>query len=596
MKNIFKILIAVVLTSSVFVSCETTELEDLASPNSLSPDQADADLLLNSIQLAYRNSVATFNNNGAALSRINYMFGRNYFSNFGSGTLNGVWSNFYSNMLVNTNAIAALGESNADKDVTYHLGMAKAMQGHVLMLLVDYLGEAPYSQANNPAEYPNPSTDDGQSLYAAAGTLLDEAAAHFAATSGIGTGTDIYYGGDADKWVKLINTLKMRANLTTGNYAAVIGASNVISDTADDFVFAYGTNELSPDTRHPDYAADYTSSGANIYQSNWLMDTMIGQYGDLSSSTDPRRRYYFYRQNWRTPGSYALFRDVNGAFGAPGTIYISNGDGNGETLSCSIENVPTHLEFTPDEDRWCSMHLGYWGRTHGDDDGTPPDNFTRTAVGVYPAGGSFDWREDAFPYVGDSPTATFGQAVGLGNGGGGAGIEPIMLASYADFMKAEAYLATGDIANAAVYMESAMTKSIAKVMSFGSLDGGADMSQAPNQATVDKFIADKVSDFISAPTNSAADGFGFPTTNDKWDILGEQLFVALYGGSADAHNFIRRTGYPRTLSRSLEANPGTYPRTFLFPSNEVISNPNITQRTNNDARVFWDNGVTNPAN
>ena len=44
--------------------------------------------------------------------------------------------------------------------------------------------------------------------------------------------------------------------------------------------------------------------------------------------------------------------------------------------------------------------MGYWGRDHGNDEGTPPDNFTRTASGVYPAGGSFDGSEDVFLYVG----------------------------------------------------------------------------------------------------------------------------------------------------------------------------------------------------
>ena len=35
---------------------------------------------------------------------------------------------------------------------------------------------------------------------------------------------------------------------------------------ADDLQFNYGTQELQPDTRHPWYQSDYTTSGANIYQ------------------------------------------------------------------------------------------------------------------------------------------------------------------------------------------------------------------------------------------------------------------------------------------------------------------------------------------
>ena len=166
---------------------------------------------------------------------------------------------------------------------------------------------------------------------------------------------------------------------------------------------------------------------------------MAGDYGDFGPAVgirpevDPRRRFYFYRQNWRTPGSYALYEDVNGLFGPPGSVYLSNGDGNGETLQCSLQTVPTHLEFTPDESIWCSVQIGYWGRSHGNDEGTPPDGFTRTATSVYPSGGKFDGREDAFPYVGESIGGTYGQQVGVNEGGGGAGIEPIMLASFVDF-------------------------------------------------------------------------------------------------------------------------------------------------------------------
>ena len=59
------------------------------------------------------------------------------------------------------------------------------------------------------------------------------------------------------------------------------------------------------------------------------------------------------------------------------------------------------------------------------------------------------------------------QAVGLGKGGAGAGIDPIYLASYVDFMKAEAYLALGNSTDAATHYEAGMTKSIAKVLKIG---------------------------------------------------------------------------------------------------------------------------------
>jgi hypothetical protein len=611
MKKLYKFLLISVLSSiTLFYSCDTLELEQLASPNALSTDQADPDLLLNSIQLSYRGSQRTFQANSAELGRITNMFGRNYLDNYGDGTLSGAWNSFYSNNLPNLQAIAALAE-NPDKDLSYHLGMAKTMQAHTLMQLVDFLGDIPWTQAGNPAEFPKPTVDDDESVYNAAIAMLAEAKAHFEGTSGIGTGTDLFYDGDASKWIKLVNTLQMRANLTTKNYAAVVSATNLIESAEDDFQFNYGTNVLSPDTRHPSYASDYTDSGANIYQSNWLMNAMIpsfdymynvlwGTYneGDELVGSDPRRRYYFYRQTYNTPGnqSFILYN------AAPGAVYAYPQDfggdsSNGETLQCSLQDAPLHLQFTPDEDIWCSTMLGYWGRSHGNDEGTPPDGFTRTAVGVYPSGGSFDNQYDIPVYMAGSGISNLPHgAVGLGKGAAGDGIDPIYLSSYVSFMKAEANLHLGNTAAAAALLEDGMTKSIAKVQSFGSRDPNANADLIPSATRVSNFIADKMAEFNSASTTTGLDGTGFPTAKDKMDILGEQYFIAMYGGAGDAYNFMRRTGYPRTLARSLDSNPGSFPRTVLYPGSEVSANSNILQRTDLSTTVFWDSGVLNPAN
>ena len=99
MKRIFKYLMMTVLAAgSMFYSCETTELEDLVSPNALSPDLASADLLLNTIQLNYLGAMQGMQGNGAALGRISYMFGRDYYNNFGSGTSSGAWGSLYSSL------------------------------------------------------------------------------------------------------------------------------------------------------------------------------------------------------------------------------------------------------------------------------------------------------------------------------------------------------------------------------------------------------------------------------------------------------------------------------------------------------------------
>ena len=549
MKNLIKYLTIVFLAGGLITACETTDLDQRVSPNDLASDQADPNLLLNAIQLAYVTNQQVISDRGAELVRIDYMFGRDYFNNYPGSTFDGIWGRTYSSdgngagdplvdvgILTNLQALEGI-DANSDTDYSFHIGVAKTLLGHCLFQLADYLGQATWSEAGNPVDFPAPMMDDGPAVYAAAHGLLDEAEGLLTdAPTGLGE-SDLFYGSDTDQWIKLINTLRLRAYVLEGRTAefnSIIASGDYIQDDSDDFEFSYGTNELNPDTRHPDYAQDYTTSGANIYQSNWLMETML-------NLDDPRIRYYFYRQVDATPGADA--------------------DPDEETLACSLEVPPPHFQaggFT-----YCSVPNGYWGRTHGNDQGTPPDNFTRAAVGVYPAGGRFD--DSGF------------DGVGLGLGGGGAGIEPIILSSYVDFW--QGIMAATD-AERSAFLRSGLEKSIEKVQSFGALDGNADLSVGPSETDVTDYIDAQVAAFDAA------------AGDDKENIFAEQYFITLYGGATEAYNYYRLTGFPTTLVPSWEANPGPFPRTFLLPQNEVITNPNITQRTDLTTQVFWD---TNPA-
>ena len=645
MKRIFKyLMMTVFVAGSMFYSCETTELEDLASPNALSPDLASADLLLNSIQLNYLGAMQGMQGNGAALGRISYMFGRDYYNNFSSGTASGAWGALYSGILPD---LAAIELQNDDGLLDFHIGISQTMAAHIMFSLVDSVGDVPWSEAVNPSDYPNPGVDDDAAVYEAAMAMLDSAESYLSTAGG---GDDLFYGGDVANWMKLVNTLRFRYHLTVGTDPNVILnfiTSNPIISSADaDFQFNYGDQELQPDTRHPWYISDYTTSGANIYKSNWLMDVMTGDhdewnglYGTLPipavgedeggtaqravTSDDPRRRYYFYRQQRTTPGQASLvFAIGDGPWNWPVDFGLdATATADQERLTCSTQQEPVHLFGTEESSlavgglvgRWCTNFLGYWGRAHGNNEGTPPDNFNRTAMGVYPAGGSFDnmpdvgnWDTHA-TWDGTLDTVLEGLddlneadkgGVWQGNGGGGAGIWPIYLSSYVHFMVAETQLAAGDVAGAAASMRIAMEHSFAKVLSFASLDAEADADFLATATEVSDFIDLKVAEFENAPATVAYSATNPSDNKDQLDVLGEQYFVAMFGGANDAWNFIRRTGHPRHLAKGImdDNESGPFPRTGTYPSGEISANPNILQRQDNATLVFWDEGVLNPAN
>jgi hypothetical protein len=178
-------------------------------------------------------------------------------------------------------------------------------------------------------------------------------------------------------------------------------------------------------------------------------------------------------------------------------------------------------------------------------------------VGVYPAGGRFD--DNSFDNV------------GLGLGGGGAGIEPILMSSYVDFWKG--YM-SGSVAERKTFMLAGLDKSIETVSEFGALDSSADLSLEPEEDDIDAYLAEVSAAYDANPDN----------------VFAEQYFITLYGGATEAWNYYRLTGFPNTLNPSWEPSPGPFPLSIFFPTNEVTTNVNVSQRTSLDEPVFWNSG------
>jgi len=218
MKKIYKLLILTIAsTSMLFYSCETIELEKLDNPNALTPSQADPAFLFNRIQMEYLSSMTIFNGHGGRLAGGEYLGSSDYFNYAGSGALNGAWNNFYADMYPDIEALKQINNANPDLDLSANVAVSQIMQAHLMTLMVDFLGDIVWSEAGNPSEFPNPSLDDGASVYAAADALLDDSISLLAAGAPL-VGTDLYGGPD---WTKVANTIKMRIDLNTGDYPAV---------------------------------------------------------------------------------------------------------------------------------------------------------------------------------------------------------------------------------------------------------------------------------------------------------------------------------------------------------------------------------------
>ena len=524
----------------VLTSCETTELDLTSNPNALSPEQADATFFLNSIQVDFAFWVNSMGDRGGELTRINYMNGRTYNNVYSPDSWDGLWSSAYRGMLEDIRLMNILAE---EAGLSYHRGMGKVFQAYIMLTLVDYFGDVPYTEALQGAEgILNPVADSGQAVYNSAILLLDSAVADFN-TSGPVPSDDFFYNGSRLKWIKAANSIKKKALLNLGDFSAYNAVTNYISNPADDFQFSWGTSPATPDTRHPLYRSNYTSTGGGEYMSNWIMFKMLNGH---AGNTDPRINYYFYRQVPNTPGF--------------------DSDANEEVLECGLPGYYVPPQYRNDNTPFCAPtnsannpSSGYWGRDHGNDNGIPPDGFLRTLRGVYPVGGAYD--DESFLGLID------------GSGAGGAGITPIMLSSWMHFMNAEVDVSTGGDPTSETLI--AVEQALNKVDDLGG-------PEIPS-ADVSSYIAAFTSDWNASGS-----------LENKLDMWSTEFFISLTGNGIDAYNSYRRNGYPRDLQPNIEPDPGQFPLSQFYPANYVNNNSNASQKAAKSERVFWNsNGPNN---
>ena len=532
-------------------SCSDKLDELLENPNAVNATTASPDFLLNSIQLNYQSLWYSVSDRGARLTRQINQGSALYESAYTAGSTNGFWSNAYANILADVNFLLPLAEKS---NLQRHMGIAKTIKAMVLMDLVDTYGNVPYSEALDPSNF-SPKVDDGATVYAAALKLLDEASAHFTATTSGGTPNDYFYARNYTKWNKLVNTMKLKYHLNTKlvnadaskNAINALITANALIGTGDDFVFRFGTTAADPDSRHPKFAGQYTAGGGD-YQSTDYMHHLTVEKG----FDDPRVRYYMYRQT------------------------LTNTT-NVDEQECISQIAPPH--YLVGNYPYCNPagNKGYWGRDHLDPDGIPPDGLKRTAYGTFPAGGRYDNSSGA-------PVSN--PALGMK----GAGIHPIMLAAYVDFMLAEANLTlgTGAAGSAKTLLQSGIKKHMDYVRAFAVAGAeGATITAFEPTAT----FTGRVTNYLKYVDSQ----YDAATTNDaKMSVVGREYWLSLFGNGLESYNLYRRTGKPTRMQPGLEAITGPFVRSFLYPNNYMVTNTKAVQKANLASQVFWDKNPASP--
>ncbi len=176
-----------------------------------------------------------------------------------------------------------------EQNTSEYLGVANLLIAYHLIIVNNFWGAAPFSEAFNPANF-TPKYDTDQEIYAASMKLVDEAITELAkptATIKLAAASDLIHGGDRAKWLKTAYAIKARLLLKasktpTYSAAAVLAAlGNSYTTNADDA--GMGTFQTRNNW------ASVSRSNALLTLGGWLSEQFIDH---LNSTTygifDPR--------------------------------------------------------------------------------------------------------------------------------------------------------------------------------------------------------------------------------------------------------------------------------------------------------------------
>ncbi|MFD2786816.1 SusD/RagB family nutrient-binding outer membrane lipoprotein [Hymenobacter rubripertinctus] len=157
--------------------------------------------------------------------------------NVTSGNFDDVWDLSYYAVVTQARLTAA----NAASTGAFRLqGVAQVLEAHAIGTLTALFGDVPYRQVGNRAEIPNPAFDPQAQVYEDLQKELSDAITNLGRPGTIPGPQDIYFSGNAGKWIAVANTLKARYYLQTKNYAAArTAAAAGISSSENDMAMPH---------------------------------------------------------------------------------------------------------------------------------------------------------------------------------------------------------------------------------------------------------------------------------------------------------------------------------------------------------------------
>lgn len=228
------------------------------------------------------------------------------FSNYSVTTsdFNSLWSDVYVDTYRNALEAELAAEEEGIGGITR--GITRVIRAQAIGKAASLYGDVPFTEAGM-IQVDDPAFEDQAAVYQGLQNLLDEAIVNLQSGSGRPVnGSDIYFNGDAQKWVQVAYTLKARFHMHTGNYqAAYAAAANGISLPANSMLAPHGTGLQENNLTYLFFAvevrgADVVTSDflTSLLQSNVSANPIPENYRGHSKTNETGRfNFYFLTNN-----------------------------------------------------------------------------------------------------------------------------------------------------------------------------------------------------------------------------------------------------------------------------------------------------------
>ncbi|MEO1653256.1 MAG: SusD/RagB family nutrient-binding outer membrane lipoprotein, partial [Bacteroidota bacterium] len=224
------------------------------------------------------------------------------FSNYTLTTsdFNSLWFDVYVDTYRNALTTETAAESEGLAGVTK--GIAQVIQAQAIGMAASLYGDVPFREAGR-IEVDNPGYEDQMGVYAGVQALLDEAIMNL--QSGVDRpagGADIYFDGDATKWIEVAYTLKARMYMHTREYAEAFNAAQQgISSLANAMYGPHGMGLEESNLTYQFFAvevrgADVVTSDfmASLVQADTSLNPIPANYrGNAKTNEAARFNFYF---------------------------------------------------------------------------------------------------------------------------------------------------------------------------------------------------------------------------------------------------------------------------------------------------------------